>query len=49
MPASTRPCFDSIQAPRKAYVLVPRAGHDPNPPMRAAQFKVLKENGGECR
>ncbi|WP_081934105.1 alpha/beta fold hydrolase [Massilia sp. 9096] len=49
MPASTRPYFDSIEAPRKAYVLVPRAGHDPNPPMLAAQFKVLRENVGECR
>jgi pimeloyl-ACP methyl ester carboxylesterase len=48
MPASTKPYFDSIQAPRKAYVLVPRAGHDPNPPMLAAQFKVLKENVGAC-
>jgi pimeloyl-ACP methyl ester carboxylesterase len=49
MPESTKPYFDSIRAPRKAYVLVPRAGHDPNPTMLAAQFKVLRENVGECR
>ena len=42
-PEVTRPYFDSLQAPYKALVLVPLAGHDPNPPMLAAQWQVLKE------
>jgi hypothetical protein len=49
VPESTKPDFDGIQAPRKSYVLVPRAGHDPNPAMLAAQFKLLKDKVGECR
>jgi pimeloyl-ACP methyl ester carboxylesterase len=48
LPAVTRAWFDSLQAPRKSYVLVPRAGHDPNPPLLAAQYKVLKEQVGTC-
>lgn len=39
----TRPYFDSLQAPDKALLLVPLAGHDPNEPMLAAQMQVLKE------
>lgn len=39
----TQPYFDSITAPAKALVRVPRAGHDPNEPMLAAQYQVLKE------
>ena len=42
-PEVTRPYFDSLQAPDKAWVLVPLAGHDPNEAMLAAQMKVLKE------
>jgi pimeloyl-ACP methyl ester carboxylesterase len=49
MPAPSRRYFDFIQAPRKDYVLVPRAGHDPNPPMIDAQYKLLKERLGDCR
>lgn len=49
MPESTKPDFDGIQARRKSYVLVPRAGRDPNPAMLAAQFKLLKDKVGECR
>ncbi|TFW29180.1 alpha/beta hydrolase [Massilia horti] len=49
MPDTTKRYFDSISAPRKAYVPVPRAGHDLNPPMLAAQYKILKENVGMCR
>jgi hypothetical protein len=41
--------LDFIQAPRKEFVLVPRTGHDPNPPMIAAQYKLLKERIGDCR
>ena len=39
----TQPYFDSIEAPTKALVLVPMAGHDPNAPTVAAQWQVLKE------
>ena len=42
-PDVTQPYFDSLQAPDKALVLVPLAGHDPNEPMLAAQMKVLKQ------
>jgi hypothetical protein len=45
----TKPWFDSLQAPRKSYVLVQRAGHDPNPPLLAAQYKLLKGDVGACR
>ena len=33
--------FDSLQAPDKAMVLVPMAGHDPNEAMLSAQWQVL--------
>jgi pimeloyl-ACP methyl ester carboxylesterase len=48
MPAPSRRYFDFIQAPHKEYVLVPRAGHDPNPPMVEAQYRLLKKIG-DCR
>lgn len=41
--AVTRRYFEQIQAPRKAMLVVPRAGHDPNQPLMDAQFKVLEE------
>ncbi len=34
--------FDAIKAPKKEYFLLPLVGHDPNPPMVAAQLDVLK-------
>lgn len=33
--------FDSIRAPQKEYFLLPRTGHDHNPTMVEAQYKVL--------
>lgn len=42
-PEITRRYFDSVGAPRKELVLVPRAGHDPNQPMVDAQLKMLNE------
>ncbi len=33
--------FDAIEAPSKEFLVVPRAGHDPNEAMLAAQHKVL--------
>jgi pimeloyl-ACP methyl ester carboxylesterase len=39
----TRGYFDQLDAPRKELVVVPRAGHDPNPPLMDAQFKVLEQ------
>jgi pimeloyl-ACP methyl ester carboxylesterase len=49
MPEPSKRYFDFIQAPRKAFVLVPRTGHDPNQPMLDAQYKLLKERIGDCR
>lgn len=48
MPASSKRYFEFIQAPRKEFVLVPRAGHDPNQPMIDAQYRLLKKIGS-CR
>ena len=48
MPDQSRRYFDFIDAPRKQFVLVPAAGHDPNPPMVEAQYKLLRENFGSC-
>ena len=36
--------FDTLSAPRKKYVLLPRTGHDPNPPMMAAIYAILKND-----
>jgi pimeloyl-ACP methyl ester carboxylesterase len=40
----TQRYFDRIKAPRKRLVIVPRAGHDPNEALIAAQYKILKEH-----
>lgn len=42
VPEVAKRYFDSIKAPQKEYFLVPAAGHDPNPPMVEAQYKVLE-------
>ena len=39
----TRAYFERVQAPGKALVIVPHAGHDPNRPLMEAQFKLLQE------
>ena len=39
----TRPYYEAISAPDKAYIEVPRAGHDPNGPLIEAQKRVLDE------
>jgi pimeloyl-ACP methyl ester carboxylesterase len=36
--------FESITAPQKEFIMLPRVGHDPNPTLVAAQFKLLKEH-----
>ena len=33
----------NARAPQKQLIMVPHAGHDPNPDMIAAQYKILKE------
>ncbi|MFZ6746597.1 alpha/beta fold hydrolase [Undibacterium sp. JH2W] len=43
MPEITRLYVDSITAPKKEYIVVPRAGHDPNLPFIEAQLKLLNE------
>jgi pimeloyl-ACP methyl ester carboxylesterase len=48
MPGPSKRYFDFIQAPHKEFVLVPRAGHDPNQPMVDAQYRLLKKIGS-CR
>ncbi|MBI3347525.1 MAG: alpha/beta fold hydrolase [Burkholderiales bacterium] len=40
-PAATQAYFDRLEAPRKQLVMVPKAGHDPNGPMLAAQQRLL--------
>ena len=39
----TQRYFDGLTAPRKALILVPRAGHDPNPTMVDAQYRLLMQ------
>lgn len=38
----SRRYFDALTAPRKAYIPLPRTGHDPNRPMLDAQLGVLR-------
>lgn len=42
-PSVTRAFVDSLQAPRKQLVMVPRAGHDPNFALIDAHYRVLTE------
>lgn len=42
-PSVTRAFVDSLKAPRKKLVLVPRAGHDPNFAMIEAHFRLLSD------
>ncbi|MBI3731723.1 MAG: hypothetical protein HY254_25765 [Burkholderiales bacterium] len=42
MPEITRH-VDGITASQKEYIVVPRAGHDPNLPFIEAQLKLLNE------
>jgi pimeloyl-ACP methyl ester carboxylesterase len=42
MPIVTKAYFDRIKAPTKSYILLDKVGHDPNPLMVDAQFRVLK-------
>ncbi|MDN4035738.1 hypothetical protein [Massilia sp. YIM B02443] len=37
-PRVARRYFDAIEAPAKEFIVVPRAGHDPNQPMMATQL-----------
>ena len=43
VPEVSRRYYDSIEAPEKDWVLLPRTGHDPNPAMLAAQYEILKQ------
>ncbi len=43
LPRISRRYFDSLVAPRKAFILLPRTGHDPNAIMLDAQRKVLDD------
>lgn len=43
VPEVARRWFDSLVAPRKEFVLLPRTGHDHNPVMLAAQLALLRE------
>ncbi|MDL5030347.1 alpha/beta hydrolase [Pelomonas sp. APW6] len=42
-PDVTQRYVDSLKAPVKALVLLPQVGHDPNPPMLDAQYRLLRE------
>lgn len=39
----TQPYFDNLQAPDKAMVVVPQAGHGPNEAILAAEYRLLME------
>lgn len=41
-PSVTRAYFERLSAPRKQLVTVPRAGHDPNAALLAAQWQLLQ-------
>jgi pimeloyl-ACP methyl ester carboxylesterase len=43
VPEVSKAYFDQIQAPEKAYVLVPKAGHNPNFASIAMEYAVLNE------
>lgn len=43
VPEVAKRYFDSIKAPQKEYVLVPKTGHDPNVAMIDAEYKVMRE------
>lgn len=43
LPAISRSYFNSLSAPQKAFIPLPRTGHDPNVIMVDAQLKVLNE------
>jgi pimeloyl-ACP methyl ester carboxylesterase len=42
-PSVTKAYYDRIKAPHKQYILLDKVGHDPNPLMVDAQYRVLKE------
>jgi len=42
-PEVTKRYFDGITAPAKEFVLVPRAGHDPNVAIVDAEFRILSQ------
>lgn len=48
-PELARRYFDLIEAPHKRFVVVPRAGHDPNEPTIAAQLQALREAAAMTR
>jgi pimeloyl-ACP methyl ester carboxylesterase len=43
IPEVARRWFDAINAPRKAFIAVPGAGHDPNVAMVEAEYRVLMD------
>jgi pimeloyl-ACP methyl ester carboxylesterase len=48
-PDVARAWFDTIEAPRKEYVLIPRAGHDPNQAALAAVRAILDGHADQMR
>jgi pimeloyl-ACP methyl ester carboxylesterase len=42
VPEVAKRYFDSLAAPRKEFVLLPRTGHDPNSAMIDAEYDILK-------
>jgi pimeloyl-ACP methyl ester carboxylesterase len=45
VPEVTRAYFERIHAPQKQFLLVPRAGHEPNAAMLAAMLQFVESNG----
>jgi pimeloyl-ACP methyl ester carboxylesterase len=44
VPEISRRYFDSLTAPKKAFILLPRTGHDPNQIMVDAQYAILQKD-----
>ncbi len=48
-PVVARRYFDAIEAPHKRFIVVPRAGHDPNEAGLAAQYQALRDAAALAR
>jgi len=42
VPEVAKRYYDSLSAPDKAFILLPKTGHDPNPMMVDAEYEVLR-------
>ena len=47
VPEVSKAYFDSISAPEKEYLILPRTGHDPNVAMMEAALRILEEQASD--